>query len=149
MQENRREQSRRFWAELCDYLRQQGSQLESLKSMESDYKHYRDFGIGIPRVAVRARQQVKDGRRNGRGLSAAFILRGRNQAADFQSLQEQQTEIENDFGESLSWDPLLKEKQVNTSTLPVDVTDETDWPNQYKWLANKLEQLAAVFRDRI
>lgn len=149
MQENREEQSRRFWTGMCDYLRQRGSQLESLAPIMSDDKHYRDFGIGIRGFAVRARQQVKRGRRNGRGLSAAFILSGRNQAAEFQSLQEQQAEIENDFGESLSWDALLKEKQVNTITMPADVTNETDWPNQYEWLAIKLEQLAKVFRDRI
>ena len=149
MQENRREQSRRFWTGLCDHLRHRGSQLESLEHRQPDNKHYRDFGIGIRGFAVRARQQVKRGRRNGRGLSAAFIVSGRNQAAEFQSLQKQQVEIENDFGESLSWDALLKEKQVNTITMPVDVTNETDWPNQYEWLATKLEQLAKVFRDRI
>ena len=154
MQENRFEtprerRSRRFWGELCDYLRQQGSQLESLEPMESDYKHYRDFGIGIPGVAVRARQQVKAGTRNGRGLSAAFILSSRNQTAEFQSLQEQQAEIKNDFGESLSWDALLKEKQINTRTMDVDVTNETDWCNQHKWLATQLEKLVEVFHRRI
>ena len=46
MTENRSEQSRRYWAGLCVYLRQRGSQLESLEPMVSDYKHYRDFLIG-------------------------------------------------------------------------------------------------------
>ena len=71
MRENRFEtqrQSRRFWTELCVYLRQRGSQLESLDPMVSDYKHYRDFQIGIPGVAVRARQRVR------KGLGAALIL---------------------------------------------------------------------------
>lgn len=155
MQENRFEtprerQSRRFWAGLCDYLRQRGSQLESLESMASDYKHYRDFRICISGCAVRARQQVRaGGPRGGKGLSAAFILRGRNATAEFQLLREQQIDIENECDESLSWDVLLSENQVNFINMEVDVTNETDWCNQYEWLATKLEKLVEVFRPRI
>lgn len=137
--------------ELCDYLRQRGSQLESLEPMASDYKHYRDFRIGgIPGVAVRARQQVRaGGPRGGRGLSAAFILRGHNATAEFQLLREQQAEIENECGESLSWDVLLSENQVNFRNMGVDVTNEADWGNQHEWLAAKLGRLVQVFRPRI
>ena len=154
MQENRFEtprqrQSRRFWMELCDYLRQRGSQLESLEPMVSDYNHYRDFRIGIPGLAVRARQQVKEGRREGKGLSTALILRGRNATAEFQSLKEQQAEIENECGESLSWVCLSSEKRVNFGNRDVDVTNEIDWCNQHEWLATHLEKLVEVFRPRI
>lgn len=154
MQENRFEtprerQSRRFWMELCVYLRQRGSQLESLEPMVSDNNHYRDFLIGVPGVAVRARQQERAGTRDGRGLSAAFILRGRNRTEESRLLQEQQAEIENKYGESLSWYAVKKENCVNVATMDVDVTDETDWPNQHEWLATKLEKLVEVFRPHI
>lgn len=148
MQEKRFEtprdrQCRRYWTGLCDDLRQRGSQLESLEPMVSDYKHYRDFRIGIPRLAVRAGQRVKG------GLSAALILRGSNATAEFQALQEQQAEIEQECGESLSWDILSSENQVNFGNMDVDVTNETDWPNQHEWLATKLEKLVEVFRPHI
>ena len=149
MRENRSEQSRRYWAGLCAYLRQQDSQLESLEPMESDKEHYRNFLIGVPGVAVRARQQEKPGARDGRGLSAAFILRGRNRTEESRLLQEQQAEIENEYGESLSWYAVETENCVNVATMDVDVTDETDWPNQHEWLATKLEKLVEVFRPRI
>ena len=147
----RERQSLRFWVEFCDYLRQRGSQLRSLEHRTSDYKHYRDFRIDdIPGVAVRARQQVRRGRRDGRGLSAAFILDGGNQTVEFQLLREQQAEIENDFGESLSWYADGEtDKQVNTMNWCVDVTNEADWGNQHEWLATKLEKLVKVFRQRI
>ena len=66
MQENRFEtprerQCRRYWTELCDDLRQRGSELQSRTSKE---RHFIDFRIGISGVAVRAGQRV------GEGLSA-------------------------------------------------------------------------------
>ena len=145
----RQRQSRRFWGQFCDYLRQRGSQLESLEPMESDKEHYRDFPIGVPGVAVRARQQKRQGTRDGRGLSAAFILRGCNRTEESRLLQKQQVGIENEYGESLSWYAVKKEICANVATMDVDVTDETDWPNQHEWLATKLEKLVEVFRPRI
>ena len=149
MREDRSEQSKRYWAGLCDYLRRRGSQLESLEHRQSDNKHYRDFRIGIRGVAVRARQQVKDGQNVGRGLSAAFILDGRNHTEESQLLQEQQVEIEIEYGESLSWYPVESETQVNTRNMDVDVRNEADWPNQHEWLAANLKKLVEVFRPRI
>ncbi len=146
---DRKTQSRRFWTELCDHLRQRGSQLESLEHMVSDNNHYRDFLIGVPGVAVRARQQVRAGREEGRGLSAAFILRGRNRTEESRLLQEQQAEIENEYGESLSWYAVASEIRVNVGNMDVDVTNENDWPRQHEWLATKLEKLVKVFRTRI
>ncbi|RKU22899.1 hypothetical protein C6503_03815 [Candidatus Poribacteria bacterium] len=143
MRENRSEQSRRYWAGLCVYLRQRGSELESLEPMVSDYKHYRDFQIGIPGLAVRASQRVR------KGLGAAFILRGPNATSELQSLQEQQAEIENECGESLSWYAVSSEKRVAFINTDVDVTNATDWCNQHEWLATHLEKLVEVFRPRI
>ena len=100
-----------------------------------------------------ARQQKKANRdpRTGRskGLSVAFILDGQNRTAEVQGLQEQQAEIENKWGESLSWHDLLNSTRVEASNLEVDVTNEADWPNQHKWLATKIERLVEVFRPRI
>ena len=152
MQENRFEtprerQSRKFWTEFCEYLRRRGSQLQSRTSKE---RHFIDFRIGIRGIAVRVRQQVRaGGPHGGRGLSAALILQGPNRTAEFQLLREQQTEIENECGESLSWDVLLSENQVNFRNMDEDVTNETDWPNQHEWLATKLEKLVEVFCPRI
>lgn len=145
MRENRSEQSKKYWAGLCAYLHQRGSQLESLEPMKSDYKHYRDFQIGIPGLAVRARQRV----RLRQGLGVSFILRGSNATADFQSLKEQCAEIANEFGESLSWESVQSEKRIVVIRADMDPVDERDWPNQYEWLATNLERLVEVFRPRI
>lgn len=136
----RERQCIRFWTEFCEYLRQRGSQLQSRTSKE---RQFIDFRTEIPGLAVRAGQRIKG------GLSAALILRGSNAAAEFQALQEQQAEIEQECGESLSWDILSSENQVNFGNMDVDVTDEADWPNQQEWLATNLEKLVEVFCPRI
>ena len=73
--------------------------------------------------------------------------------AEFQSLKEQQAEIENECSESLSWYAVSSEKRVtfiNADTnADTDVTNETDWGNQHEWLATNLEKLVEVFRPRI
>ena len=59
----RERQNIRYWKELCDHLKSRGSRLRSLEPMKSDYKHYRDFQIGIPGFAVRAGQRRLKGTR--------------------------------------------------------------------------------------
>ena len=143
MSKDRETQSRRFWTELCGHLRQRGSQLHPLEPIVSDYKHYRDFQIGIPGFAVRASQRIKE------GLGAAFIMRGANASTYFSTLLEQQAEIHKECGGSLEWYPTPREKRVAFIKQDIDVTDTTDWPNQHAWLASKLEKLNEVFRPRI
>ena len=92
---------------------------------------------------MRATQRVKE------GLGAAFIMRGSNASDVFEDLEKQKTEIEDECGECLSWYPMESEKRIAFIKKDVDPTDETDWPNQHEWLANKFEKLNEVFRSRI
>ena len=139
----RQKQSIRYWKKLCDHLKSRGSELRSLEPMKSDYKHYRDFPIGIPGFSVRAGQRLKE------GIDAAFIIRGPNASDVFAALEAQKAKIEDECGERLSWYPVESEKRIAFRRPDVDVTDETDWPNQHEWLASKFEKLNEVFRPRI
>ena len=65
------------------------------------------------------------------------------------SLEAQKAKIEDECGERLSWYPVEGEKRIAFRRADVDVTDETDWPNQHEWLASKFEKLNEVFRPRI
>jgi len=74
-------------------------------------------------------------------------MTGKNAPAHFHLLKEQQGEIEDEFGDSLIW----QEERHNVA-LWLDVLnlkDESDWPNQHKWLADKLEKFDKVFRLRV
>ena len=139
----RKKQSIKFWGQFCNYLRQRDSQLKPLGTMKSDYKHYRDFQIGIPNFAVRAGQRVK------KGLDAALIIKGPAATTYFNVLIEQQAEIHKECGESLSWYSVYSEKRIAFRKEDADPTDEKDWINQHEWLATKFEKLNEVFRPRI
>ena len=147
----RQEQSRRFWTQFCNHLRQRGSPLEPLEPMMSDYKHYRDFQIGIPNIAVRASQRVRVKTDQGvkKVVDAALIIKGRDAETYFDALLEQQTEIHKECGELLSWYAVDSEARIAFIKVDVDPTDEKDWPNQHEWLATKFEKLNEVFRPRI
>ena len=139
----RQKQNIRFWTDFCSYLRQRGSQLHPLESMKSDYKHYRDFQIGIHYFSVRAGQRVK------KGLSAAFIIRGRDATTYFRALMEQSEEIHKECGEPLSWYSVASEKRIAFIKADADPTNEKDWSRQHEWIAGKFETLIQVFLPRI
>ena len=138
----REKQSIRYWTQFSDHLRQRGSQLYPLAPMKSDYKHYRDFQIGIPNFAIRAVQRLKE------GIGAVFIIKGRAATTYYNALMEQQAEIHSECGEPLSWYAVESEKRIAFSKVDANPIDERDWQNQHQWLANKFETLDKVFRPR-
>ena len=140
----RKRQNIRYWAAFCNHLRQRESQLYPLEPMESDYKHYRDFQIGIPGFAVRASQRVRE------GIAAVFVMKGATATIDFDMLRQQQAEIDSECAETLIWwDGAPRERRVAVVREDADPTDEADWSDQHEWIASKLEKLKEVFRPRI
>lgn len=141
----RERQNERYWTQFCDYLNQRGSQLQSQTSRA---RHFIDFRIGIG-CFLRARQVIKSKYQPGAYVTVALILKGR--ARDyFDLLNEQQTEIEAEFGEELIWFAEWDiEKHVALRKEDTDPNDENDWSHQHEWMATKLEKLNEVFRPRL
>ena len=98
----------------------------------------------MPGCSLRTMQVIKSGRTR---ISVRFVMSGRARTY-FHVLQEQQREIEEEFGEPLEWREREKEKLVTLRT-EADPDDENDWSHQHEWLATKLEKLNEVFRSRI
>ena len=131
-------QRRKFWAQFRDYITQRGSQLQP---RERKSTRYIVFDIGRQSFAMAAWINQR------RGLGTELYMTGKNAPAHFHLLKEQQGEIEDEFGDSLIW----QEERPNVA-LWLDVLnlkDESDWPNQHKWLADNLEKLDKVFRPRV
>lgn len=137
----RQKQSIRYWRHLCAYMRQHGSQLRLPRPSAS---HYRDFGIGVPRCCVRAVQRIRPV-----SIIVAFVMTG-DAKTYFDSLKEQQAEIETEFGEPLVWFAEWEiESQIYLIRDDMNPADEQDWCHQYEWITSKLEKLNEVFRPRI
>lgn len=132
-------QRRRFWGQFRDYMIQRGSQLQY---RERKSTRYLIFDIGCRGFAMSVWMSKRY-----EGLGTELYMTGKNALAHFHLLTEQREEIEKEFGESLEWE---EERHRTFLWLEnVNLTDETDWPNQHEWLATKLEKFDAVFRPRI
>jgi len=134
-------QLERFWTQWSDYMSQIGNPLKYPQAGPWSYRNFETerYGSGCYIDAYR----IHEKKEIGFGL---YIGK-----ASFHLLKEQQEEIEREFGEPLEWDedsqrrsPAIFLRKTN-----IDLTDETDWPNQHEWLASKLELFDKVFGPRL
>ena len=133
----RERQNERYWTEFCDYLRQRGIQFQSRTSKK---RHFINFRIGISRCSLRV-NQVIESKYGPIAIAVGFIME-RNAMTYFDLLQEQQAEIEEEFGKPLEWSAHRKsEKHVGLRRKDLDPSDENDWPRQHEWMATKLEKI--------
>lgn len=132
-------QRKKFWAQFRDYMIQRGSQL---RPRERKSTRYMIFDIGRQSFAMSAWRNQRDGL-----CCIELYMTGKNAPAHFYLLKEEREEIESEFGESLVWQE--KNPNVVVSQSFENLTDESDWPNQHKWLADNLEKLDKVFRPHV
>ena len=132
-------QRKKFWAQFRNYISQRGSQLQPRKRKST---RYLVFDIGCQSFAMSAWRNQRD-----RLCCIELYMTGKNASAHFYLLKEEREEIESEFGESLVWQE--KYKNVVVSQSFDNLTDESDWPNQHKWLADNLEKFNEVFRPRV
>ena len=135
-------QQEKFWTELRNYMTQTGSQLLP----KPQPAHYLEFNIGRSGFGIRVWQRRQD-----KDIGASIYITGQNAKAYFHLLKEQRENLESEFGFSLEWSekPGRTERRVYLLKKDTDPTDETDWPNQHKWLTAKIEKFNEVFRPRI
>lgn len=132
-----------FWTELCDYMVQRGSSIKLRKPKPSNHI---SASIGKANFSISAYMDKQNQK-----IRVRIYMGGQNSTAHFHLLQEQQSEIEKEFGEPLEWEekPKGKEKWISLSKSDTDPTNEADWQNQHKWLAAKIEKFNEVFQSRI
>lgn len=135
---------KKFWTGLRDYMIQKESLVKCRKPPSTN--HF-DFNIGISNdkfkmVAYLVRTKE---------IGVRLRTQGQDATAHFHLLKEQQADIEKEFSEPLEWEELPESKSslISLRQENTDPTNETDWPNQHKWLASKLELFDKVFRPRV
>ncbi len=70
----------------------------------------------------------------------------------FGQLVAHQADIEREIGEALTWRAPPqpgRRARIFASTTQFDPNDEKHWPQQHKWLLDKMEAFRGAFRDRI
>ena len=127
----------RYWTQFVDYLREQGSQLQTRQAYN---KSYLDFGIETG-FCVRAIARTKK-------IKVKFVMTTISTHSYFARLRENPT-INDAFGRELIWRELQTEKQVVLEGMGIGTENEDSWSYQHKWLAMNLERLIEVFRPCI
>ncbi len=134
----------KFWTKLNEYFRQTNLNY-NIRIPGS--KNTVEFGIGNPDEfslqAVISQQKKRIGIR--------LALRGGFSKAYFNLLNEQQENIEKEFGEKLEWEE-LPHRKTSIVALYKNDTDpqvENEWENQTNWIASILTNFDKVFRERL
>jgi hypothetical protein len=69
----------------------------------------------------------------------------------FRRLESQKADIEREVGLQLEWQELkdAKGSRIAVYRQDVQLDQDNDWPNQFAWLAERLEGIDRAFRSRI
>lgn len=132
----------KYWSALGVCLRNRRSPLNPQKALPQNWTN---FKIGRSNFVLAAAAL-------GSGcIRAELAMTGLTGNASFEALLPMRGAIDAEYGEGLEWDPMPGRKQtkVSESRDDVDIWDEKGWPEQHNWLAERLERLNRVFRERI
>ena len=137
------QQLKRYWTGLRDYIADNGN---PVNFGTPGKREFHTFSIGKAGFSLMAWLL-----RSTRRIGIRLVMRGNNAEAYFHLLEEQQKEIHDEFGETLEWNELPDYTGCRISLYQADIDplDESDWPQQYKWVTAKLERFDHVFRPRI
>ncbi|MDE0689900.1 MAG: DUF4268 domain-containing protein [Candidatus Poribacteria bacterium] len=135
----------RFWREWSDYMTQIGKPLKSPQSgtwslLNFDTEHY-GSEFYIDAYLINEKKEI----------GIRLCIEWQSEMKYFYPLKKQRKEIEREFAEPLEWHESLEYEgsRIFLRKTDIDLTDETDWPNQHEWLASKLELFDQVFRPRL
>jgi hypothetical protein len=105
-----------------------------------------DFSIGRSYFRLIAAFSVR-----GRQLRAHLAVSGPDARAHFHLLSRERNEIDRQLGKPADWREVadVNERQIGWRWENVDPSDRADWPRQHKLLAEHLEVLWRVLRDRV
>lgn len=136
-------QQLRYWRGLCDWVEAHPC---GLRMQTPRPQHWMTVGIGRRDFHMAASVNTVENR-----IGAELFMRGSNAKRYFALLQSEKAAIESAMGEPLSWQELPERigSRIALYKEDVDPTDEDDWPNQHRWLADALARLDRTFRQRL
>lgn len=134
----------RYWSALNSVLQEKEGPVKGLS--EPRKLASMRYSIDGSNCWLRARMQ-----RTGRRICAELYLRGNTAKPFFHLLRQQQEAVEEELGYPLEWEEKIDLSYSTIAIYQCDVNpdDETNWPQQHDWLAEHLNQLHRVFRQRI
>jgi hypothetical protein len=109
-------------------------------------QHWANFSIGRSGVWLQSAVTSR-----GKWISASLEVQGPPGKSWYYALLNQRAAIEAELGQPLEWEELPNRK-VSRAALyrrNCDFQNEAEWAAQHEWLADSLNRLHRVFRDRV
>ena len=132
----------KFLIGLSKYMVGQNSLVQSGKPIP---KSYLQFNFG--RTDFKIRVYPRFSNKNNENILIVLYISGQNATTYFHLLADQRQEIEKEFGQSLGWDESHGENysKISWTANCGDLLDETNWENQYEWIATILTRFKDIF----
>ena len=135
---------KKYWTELHEVLDKLDRQIRGNRTPQA--ANWISYPIG--RTGFRLHATV---RRTPPQVLTGLIIEYEDAEAFFGLLQQKKDDIESEICASLDWQKNTGRKRCRIDLPPYDADpmDEADWPQQHRWLAEKLKALHRVFSPRI
>lgn len=126
---------RRYWSEFRAYLQQEGIQLKAQPIGTGDKERFQSFDIGRRTFFLEACFYEQDPETGDPVIVVRLLMRGKDEPAHFHLLERDSDAIVRELGESPAWrQHPHSNRNLNLVCVVkrgINVTDETDWPNQH------------------
>lgn len=138
-----------YWDAFRSYLQAQGGPIQTGKPQP---RHYIELPIGKAGVNLSAVATEWD--ENGHkteGLNRVeLMLKAPNAKSYYEQLQTDRAAITAELGEELAWNNPDKAQMCRLFVCrAANISDRSDWQNQFSWLQERLERFQKVFRARV
>lgn len=136
---------RAYWDAFCSLLRERPPGPISGERTPNE-RNWMGWGVGRTGFRVNASTAAWD-----RRIRVELYIAGAAAKAHFHLLEQQKEDIERELGYPLVWRavPKYQDCSMDVTLEGVDPTDESSWPKQHEWLADKLAELHKVFSVRV
>lgn len=128
-----------YWTRFRDFLHDEDSILRPQKPLPQSWTN---FALGRAHFGLLAQVNTRDNK-----IGVTIYLGGPNAKLHFAILQREKNAIEKGIGEELAWINSKDNKTCSISLSKDDaiVTNSESWPEQHRWLRDKLEAFQRTF----
>ena len=131
-----------YWTALNQMIEEKDARLTRFKP---DTNSWQGGSIGTSYFDLNTVLNSKD-----KWIRVEIYLGGDKSNEWFNKLQERKSEIEEQLGYGLKWDP-MESKLACRISIPTDAdpTNQEDWPRQHEWIIQKRLEFEKVFRPLV
>lgn len=141
----RKLKQRRYWNGFHEELNAAAGPVRGNRKAQP--QHWMTYGVGAGGFQLVAAINI-----GSKFIRAELYISGENANKFLGHLEDQKEEIERELGYRLEWGdqlPTARDRRISRYYREVDPADESDWPDQHRWMAQSLNDMHRVFAQRV